>query len=148
MSRCFVSIRYIFLFLIVFPLTGYAAGNNKLVHLTKERLHCLLEQVENLLEEGANPVVIPLSQICPQSSIQLPGIERERSDGLPTFKPRIDRKNPTLKPEDMLIVTRSELKCFKSEFSKLEKFNKEPIQVRFTESCIHDSDNKNRLQIP
>ena len=142
MLNCFSSIKFLLLFLIIVSLTGHTAEKKKIVYLTKEKLRCLQEQVEDLLDEKTDPLLVVFTRDCHRTSTQIVESEKMRV-GIPEINPKVNAQDPTLKREDLLLITRSELQCFELQFGQLMKSKKEPIRIEFTESCTQDS--KNRL---
>lgn len=139
MSHYSFSINLLLLSLCVLPFTAFADDNLKEISLTKNKLRCLYGQTESLLKEGSDPVIVVLTNNCHQASNNLVDEEHIR---LPNYDPKIDSLKPTLKLEDVLILTRLQLRCFKLEFDRLKNYTQEPVPVKFTESCTQNSENK------
>lgn len=104
--------------------------------LTKSQLQCLYAQVESLLSEPVDPAIILLSEeSCKPSNSSLKSGGGERTD-LPALKPSV---NPTeakpLKPEDVLVLNKAQLTCFKQQFATLLQQKKEAIPMTFPDKC-------------
>ncbi len=127
----------LFYVLCTLPLICYSADtkrqNETKIHLiTKGKLKCLYEEIDNLLSEPADPVIVLLKSPCTQLLQKLPSEEKGR---LPLPKPKVD-ENPTLEPADVLVLTHSQLICFKSVFDSFMQQTEDMVPVRFTETCI------------
>lgn len=126
--------------LCILPVIGHSADNlQKSYLISKDKLKCLYEQTDSLLKEPMEPVIVILNNHCDQPRAQLSNGEKSR---LPLFNPQVDPKAPTLKPEDVLMLSRAQLKCFKQAFDELMKQAQEPVSVRFTDTCNMDGDVK------
>jgi hypothetical protein len=105
--------------------------------LTKNQLQCLYTQVESLLAEPVDPAIILLSEeSCKpsNSSLKLSG-GGEKTD-LPELKlPVNPAAEKPLKPEEVLVLNKAQLTCFKQQFATLMKQEKQAIQVTFPDKC-------------
>jgi hypothetical protein len=52
----------------------------------------------------------------------------------PEINPAVG-SNPTLKPEDVLVLSHAQLRCFKQRFSELMQTGDDPQSVAFPEHC-------------
>jgi hypothetical protein len=113
--------------LCALPLVGHSADTYQ---LSKTTLQCLYNQAESLLTEPGEPLLILLNQ-CNQTSTSLMSGEKT---GLAPIEPAVDSK-PTLKPEDVLVLTHMELQCFKQDFERYKQESTEPVTVIFRDTC-------------
>lgn len=134
MSRIIYTLLF---YLSALPISGYSADDDsqKTYLITKEKLRCLYKQSDSLLK-GPDPAIVFLSSRCTELQGQDEVGERT---SFPVLEPKID-PNPTLKPEDVLMLSHDQLQCFKQAFDKLMMQTMEPISVRFTSNCaINDN---------
>jgi hypothetical protein len=128
-----INRQFLSLLTLLLPLTNSVAAEQTYL-LTKEQLKCLYAQVDNFLSEPADPVIILLTTQCnPSDSPPLPSGEKTE---LPLPNPTIgSAATATLKPEDVLVLSKKQLKCFQKQFDELIQPSKDAIQVSFSEHC-------------
>lgn len=121
-----------FIILLVFPITASATGPNKYL-LEKEKLICLFEQVDNLLEESKNKLVnvYLTDQLCNQYTKN----DDDTRSSLPVIDINIDPSKPTLSPKKRLTLTHKQLQCFKQVFKTLINDERDPVPVDFENIC-------------
>jgi hypothetical protein len=114
--------------LLSFPL--YAAETDQApLLLDKARLQCLYDQADSLLGQP-DPVLVLLTVQCGQAKVPASG-ERTQS---PEINPSVG-ENPTLQPEDVLVLSHAQLRCFKQGFGELMQAGADPLAVAFPEHC-------------
>ena len=125
--------------LCALPMAVHSAdGPQETYLIAKDKLQCLYGQIDSLLKEPANPVIVLLNSQCSRLPAQLDIVERGK---LPVLNPKVGA-DATLKPEDVLVLTHAQLQCFKLAFAGLMQQSKEPVPVRFTDTCpTQGSDN-------
>ena len=123
----------LFILTLLLPITNSIATEQTYL-LTKAQLKCLYAQVDSLLSEPVDPVVILLTTPCDQSnSPPLPSGEKTE---LPVLNPTIGSEaTATLKPEDILMLSKAQLICFQQQFNQLMQQPSDAIQVTFQENC-------------
>jgi len=140
MKHIFSRLFWLTLILLVLPATlyGSGSGNNHLIE--KQKLTCLYEQVDDLLKEPDDQLVMVfLTDTCTKTA------EAENdgtiSRSLPTLTLAVDSSKPTLDPDDLLMLTHTQLECFKSNFKELIIDQRDPVPVSFNETCNVDEGN-------
>ena len=136
MSRSIYSLLFC---LCSLPMTGYSANDPQETYLiAKDKLQCLYDQTDNLLDELADPVIVLFTSQCDQPPAQLDSGEKGT---LPVLNLKVG-SDATLKPEDVLVLTHAQLLCFKHSFAGLMQQTKEPVPVRFANSCATENSDK------
>lgn len=132
-----INRQFLFLLTLLLPLTNSVAAEQTYL-LTKDQLKCLYAQVDSLLSEPADPVVILLTTQCDLSDSS-PLSSGEKTE-LPLPNPTIgSAATATLKPEDVLVLSKKQLKCFQQQFNELIQQSKDAIQVSFSEHCSSEN---------
>lgn len=124
----------LYLFVLLLTITSSLAADQTTYRLSKDKLKCLYAQIDSLLSEQADPLVVLLSTSCTQpNSSTLPRGERTE---LPFPNPTIDSKaTDTLKPEDVLVLKKAQLLCFKQQFHQFMQQPEDFVNVAFNETC-------------
>lgn len=125
--------NFILMFLLIFPTVGYSSSEkHKEYIIEREKLKCLYIQVGRLLKEGSDPVWILLTNKCDQTPLSSISGEKTDLPKPPSLKP--DLEKPILKPDDILLLSRKQLECFRDNYEKMDKTN-DPVTVSFLENC-------------
>jgi hypothetical protein len=126
------TLLYLFVFLLT--MTTSLVAEQTTYRLSKDKLKCLYAQIDSLLSEPADLLIVLLSTSCtqPNSSTLLRGEKTE----LPFPNPTISSEaTATLKPENVLVLKKAQLLCFKQQFSQFMQQPEDFINIAFNETC-------------
>jgi len=116
------------------PLTHAAEQSHT---LTPKQLKCLYAQIESLISEPADPVLVLLTLPCESSEV--PTLPAGEKTEFPELDPEVvPDGSATLKPEDVLMLSKKQLICFQKQYNKLIQQDKDTIQVSFADSCTDE----------
>ena len=113
----------IFNALLISSAVGYsfqciAAEGDKNKHSSKAEIQCLYDIVDTYLSEPVDPVIILLPNICAKPEIPS-GSGTGIKSNLPTLSLPVNPETPSLTEDDILIVSKEQLNCFKKNFEQL-----------------------------
>lgn len=138
MLRFFSSLLGI---LIVLPLVGYAQNSEHEYHIEKQKLTCLYKRIDDLLKRQFDPVMVILERECADSQVD-EGNSVRGGIMLPILvSGTMSSTNAEriANSEDVLMLTKEQLQCFKLRFNKLLKDNEHDLVfIDFRRICQND----------
>lgn len=115
------------LFICSLSLIGKQALADEVL-LSKNQLECLYNQIDDLLQEDDPVIAILSDDYCNEQQNRL-SMNDER--GLPIIDPTVDPN----KNQEIIILTRKQLNCYKSAFKKLITDSRNEVPVNFRNIC-------------
>lgn len=120
--------------LITLPIVGYSSDEKYKEYIVEKRkLKCLYEEIDSLLNEESDPVWLLLRNQCNSSSKEKERIVINEPKPLPNPKPPSENSSTG---QDILRLSKNQLRCFKKSYSEFIKQDGDPITVRFLDECI------------